>query len=103
MIQLTKKEIIITIPHPCPKDALLDLQKGIVKNLQHQYVHPDGIGNPTKEQNTSNYILLELLKATLDNSQLQEVRVRYLEKDQALFDMENIGVLVALLIRKSEE
>jgi len=103
MVQLTKKEIIITIPHPCPKDALLDLQKGIVKNLQHQYAYPDGIGSPTKEQNTSNYILLELLKATLDNSQLQEVRVRYLEKDQALFDMENIGALVALLVRESEE
>ena len=64
MIHLVEEKIVIILSHPCPKEAIIDLQRGIIEALQYQFAHPDEL--PIREQqNEGNYLLLELLKATL--------------------------------------
>lgn len=72
MILTTENSLHIILPHPCPKEALQDLQNAIIEVLQLGYEHPKNIGVPTEQENNGNYILLELLKATLQQENPEE-------------------------------
>lgn len=65
MIQIAKDHIIIKLNHVCPEDAVRDLQTGIIDAIIYQFEHTDEI--PITDQlREGNCMLLELLKATLE-------------------------------------
>ncbi len=71
MITIKENALIITIPHPCPAEALADLQAGIIAALKYQYAnYNEALG---WEQNLidGNHLLLELLEATLNKEEQQ--------------------------------
>lgn len=65
MTEFKENHIIIQLAHACPKDALKDLQTGIIEALIYQFANPNEIP-PSEEQREGNCLLLELLKATLE-------------------------------------
>lgn len=64
MIKLEENKLIITLPHPCPADALQDLQAGIIAALKYQCEYYDELAQDEKLPD-GNHLLLELLEATL--------------------------------------
>lgn len=102
MIHITEDALHITLPHPCPEEALQDLQNEIIEALQNQYEHFKNIGIPPQEDNNTNYMLLELLKATLTQQQPREIEIRYLDEQQAKQIAETLQNLIEILLSDPE-
>lgn len=65
MIKIEENKLIITLPHPCPAEALADLQAGIIAALKYQHDYYDEALGWEQKQIDGNILLLELLEATL--------------------------------------
>ncbi len=102
MIRITENTLHITIPHPCPEEALDELRNGIIESLQLQYEHPKNIGALTKEENNENYMLLELLKATFKRGNSDKMEIRYLDKKQATEIAELLQGLLEILLPEKD-
>ena len=69
MVKTEENKLIITLPHPCPADALQDLQAGIIAALKYQYANYDTALGSEQKLTEGNHLLLELLEATLNTEE----------------------------------
>lgn len=71
MVKIEENKLIITLPHPCPADALQDLQKGIIAALKYQCEYYNTELGFEEELLEGNVLLLQLLEATLNKEEEQ--------------------------------
>ncbi len=71
MIKIEENALIITLPHPCPAEALADLQGGIIAALKYQYANYSEALGWEQNQIDGNHLLLELLEATINKEEEQ--------------------------------
>lgn len=69
MVKTEEKKLIIILSHPCPLDALEDLQTGIIEVLKYQYANYEELSKSRQKLIEGNHLLLELLQATLEEPQ----------------------------------
>lgn len=69
MVKLEENALTITLPHPCPAEALADLQAGIIAVLKYQCANYDEALGCEQKQIDGNHLLLELLEATLNREE----------------------------------
>jgi hypothetical protein len=69
MVKIEEKALIIFVPHPCPAEALKDLQRGIVAALKYQHIHTDKHLTSSAKMIDGNNALLDLLDATLNDEE----------------------------------
>ncbi len=69
MVKIEENAIIITLPHTCTLEALQDLQIGIIEAIKYQYANYDPDLGWEQQLIDGNYMLLELLKATLNKKE----------------------------------
>lgn len=68
-VRVEENALIITLPHTCTLEALEDLQTGIIEAIKYQYANYDHALGWEQQLIDSNYMLLELLKATLNKKE----------------------------------
>ena len=69
MVKTEEKTLIIILEHPCPLDALEDLQTGIIEVLKYQYANYEELSKSRQKLIEGNHLLLELLEATLEKEE----------------------------------
>lgn len=89
MIHLSQT-LDITLPDTYSKTALRELQQDIITELQKQLV------GATDPQSNENYLLLELLKATLSDHPPGQLQLRYLNQPATREIAETLGLLLGL-------
>lgn len=63
MITITENKVLIEFEHSCPQEAVKDLQRAIITSIQNQKIDEFSEWEEIME---SNYVLLEMLRNTIE-------------------------------------